>query len=89
MFRFQRARGHAAIAHLSQLIGDLIQHTRPIGLRTAASIPVSFAQLFQLVVQVSHRVLSYLVSVYDQPQARSLSGSAEAEGSGDTTPRST
>jgi len=30
-----------------------------------------------------------LVSVYDQPQARSLTGSAEAEGSRDTTPRLT
>lgn len=57
-----------------------------IGLRAVTAIAISLAQLFQLVVQVFHRVISSLVSVYDQPQARSLTGSACAERPRDTTP---
>ena len=89
MLWLQGSGGHPPIPHLLQLIRDLVEHTRTVGLRAVTAIAVAFAQLFQLVVQVSHRVLPYLVSVYDQPQARSLTGSAEAEGSRDTTPRST
>ena len=89
MLRLQGSGGHAPIPHLLQLIGNLVKYARAIGLRTVTAIAIAFAQLFQLVVQVSHRVLSSLVSVSDQPQARSLTGSAEADGSRDTTPLST
>lgn len=50
------------------------------------TIRVSSAQLLQLVVQVRACVFSCSVSVFDQPEARSLIGSACAVRSRDTTP---
>ena len=86
MFGLERVRGHSAVAHLMQLASDLIEHPLPIRLCAKTAISVAMTQLFQLVVQVAHVCISYLVSVFDQPQARSLTGSAKAERSRDTTP---
>ena len=58
VFRFQGAGRHAPIAQLMELVGHQGQHPLAFVLGAIGALPALAAELFELVVQVSHRVLS-------------------------------
>ena len=45
---------HLAIAHAVQFVGDQRQHAFPVALRGVAALPAVSAELFQLVIKISH-----------------------------------
>lgn len=59
MFGFQGVCIHPAIAQFIELIGDECQYSFPIDLGREAAIPVSVAELFELVVQIFHSVFAF------------------------------
>ena len=54
VFRFQGLSAHPPIAQLMELVGHQGEHVLALGLGGVAAFPALAAQLFQLVVQVSH-----------------------------------
>ena len=59
VFRFQGPSRHAPIAQRMELVGHQGQHALAFDLGGIAAFPALAAELFELVVQVSHRVLSF------------------------------
>ena len=57
MLGLQAVRFHVAKTHLLELIGNEIEDAFPAGLGGVAAIAVALAELFQGVVQVTHRCL--------------------------------
>ncbi len=58
MFGFERQGTHMAVTQGMKLIGDLGQQTLPIPLGRKTAVLVAAAELFELVVQISHSVVS-------------------------------
>lgn len=58
VLRFEGIRSHAPVAQFVQLVGHLIEHPRPVDLRRITAVAIALTQLFELIVQISHRVRS-------------------------------
>lgn len=57
MFRLQGPGCHTTVTERVQFVGHQRQDVRPVALGTIGAFPALLAELFELVVQVSHRVL--------------------------------
>ena len=59
MFGFQGLRAHPSIAQFVQLVCNERQYSFPVDLGCVAAIPISVAELFELVVQVFQSVFAF------------------------------
>ncbi len=67
VFRLKGMTAHASISQLVQLVCHQRELALPLHLGAKASFPVMPAELFQLVVQASHSVFRFQLSVSDRP----------------------